>query len=284
MITPFTADGEVDHERAWRLARHLASHGSDGLVVTGTTGESPTLTEAEKIALYKTVVEAVANKETRVVAGTGTYDTAESVHLSKRAAEVGVDGIMAVTPYYSRPSQDGIAAHFESIADATDLPVVIYNIPGRTAQLIEVATLARLSEHPRIVATKDAVMNIDFTSATVAKVPELAVYSGQDSYTWPMMAVGAIGVISVISHLAGDEVAAMVAAAGKGDIAEARRLHLALLELGESCFREPNPAPVKAALDELWEPVGQPRLPLLQATPETVSAVSSALSTLRPLR
>ncbi len=281
MITPFTAAGEVDHEQAWRLARFLSEHGSDGLVVTGTTGESPTLSFEEKLALYRTVVEAVENKDTVVVAGTGTYDTAESVRLSRQAAHAGVDAIMAVTPYYSRPGQKGLVAHFEAIADATELPVVIYNIPGRTSRLIELPTLARLAAHPRIVATKDAVMDVDFTSATISGVPELAVYSGQDSYTLPMMAVGAIGVISVISHLAGDEVAAMVAAVDKSDLTEARRLHHALLPLCEACFMESNPSPVKAALTSLWEPVGEPRLPLTPAEPATVAAIEAALGELR---
>lgn len=282
MITPFTAEGEVDHQRAWRLARFLSEHGSDGLVVTGTTGESPTLSADEKVALYRTVVEAVEGREVTVVAGTGTYDTAESVHLSRRAAEAGVGGIMAVTPYYSKPGPDGLVRHFEAIADATELPLLVYNIPGRTGRRIEVATLARLARHPRIVATKDAVMDIDFTSATINQVDGLAVYSGQDSYTLAMMAVGAVGVVSVISHLAGDEVAAMVAAATRGDYDTARRLHHALLPLSEACFLETNPQPVKAAMGVLWEPVGEPRLPLTAARPETVEAVVAAMGKLRP--
>jgi 4-hydroxy-tetrahydrodipicolinate synthase len=277
MITPFTETGQVDYEKVWRLARHLTDHGSDGLVVTGTTGESPTLAADEKIAIYRTVVESVTGRDVRVIAGTGTYDTAESVHLSRRAADAGVHGLLAVTPYYSRPSQEGLIAHFAAIADATDLPVMLYNIPGRTARRIDVETLRKLSDHPRIRAVKDAVMDIDFTSQTCHDVPELAVYSGQDSYTWPMMAVGAIGVVSVISHLAGDAVAAMVRAASAGDIAQARDLHQQLLPLAFACFVEPNPAPVKAALNSLWEPVGVPRLPLLAASESTVAAIKEAL-------
>lgn len=277
MITPFTEAGQVDYEKVWRLARHLTDHGSDGLVVTGTTGESPTLAADEKIAIYRTVVESVTGRDVRVIAGTGTYDTAESAHLSRRAAEAGVHGLLAVTPYYSRPSQEGLIAHFKAIADATDLPVMLYNIPGRTARRIDVETLKRLSDHPRISAVKDAVMDIDFTSQTCHDVPELAVYSGQDSYTWPMMAVGAVGVVSVISHLAGDAVAAMVKAAAAGDVARARDLHHQLLPLAFACFVEPNPAPVKAALNALWEPVGVPRLPLLAASESTVAAVKEAL-------
>lgn len=277
MITPFTETGQVDYEKVWRLARHLTDHGSDGLVVTGTTGESPTLAADEKIAIYRTVVESVTGRDVRVIAGTGTYDTAESAHLSRRAAEAGVHGLLAVTPYYSRPSQEGLIAHFRTIADATDLPVMLYNIPGRTARRIDVETLKQLSDHPRIRAVKDAVMDIDFTSQTCHEVPELAVYSGQDSYTWPMMAVGAIGVVSVISHLAGDAVAAMVKAAAAGDTKRARDLHHQLLPLAFACFVEPNPAPVKAALNSLWEPVGIPRLPLLAASESTVAAVKEAL-------
>jgi 4-hydroxy-tetrahydrodipicolinate synthase len=282
IITPFTRNGQIDHERAWRLARYLADHGSEGLVVTGTTGESPTLSPDEKIALYRTVAEAVEKKGTLVVAGTGTYDTAESVHLSQRAADAGAGGIMAVTPYYSRPGQEGLVRHFESVADATELPVLVYNIPGRTGRLIEVQTLARIARHPNIVATKDAVMNVDFTSQTVAQVPDLAVYSGQDSYTLPMMAVGAVGVVSVISHLAGDHVAEMVEAAVNGDLKRATRLHHDLLPLCEACFLESNPAPVKAGMSALWEPVGEPRLPLTPASHATVMALEKAVGAIRP--
>lgn len=281
MITPFTEAGQVDYEKLWRLARHLTDHGSDGLVMTGTTGESPTLSGDEKVAIYRTVVEAVADREVRVIAGTGTYDTAESVDLTKRAAEAGAHGVLAVTPYYSRPSQEGLIAHFESIANASDLPVMLYNIPGRTARRIEVETMKKLSNHPRIRAVKDAVMDIDFTSQTCHHVPELSVYSGQDSYTWPMMAVGAVGVVSVISHLAGDAVAAMVAAAATGDQVRARDLHHQLLPLSFACFLEPNPAPIKAAMNSLWEPVGTPRLPLLAASESTVAAVKEALGAVR---
>jgi len=277
MITPFTDEGAVDHERAWRLARFLVANGSDGLVVSGTTGESPTLSADEKVALYRTVVEAVGERA-HVVAGTGTYDTAESIHLSERAAAAGVGGIMAVTPYYSKPPQAGLVEHFRAIADATDLPVILYNIPGRTGRLIEISTLAVLAEHPRIVAVKDAVEDAQFTARTVPEVGDgMAVYSGQDSITLPLMTVGAVGVVSVASHLAGPQVAAMVGAAASGDFVEARRVHLGLLPLFDSLFVEPNPIPVKAAMAALWEPVGEPRLPLVPARPETVGLIKEAL-------
>lgn len=276
MITPFTADGAVDHESAFRLARHLVDNGSDGLVVTGTTGESPTLSSDEKAALYVTVKEAVGERA-KVVAGTGTYDTAESVRLSQRAAEAGVDGLLAVTPYYSKPEQKGLVAHFEAIADATDLDVMLYNIPGRTGRLIEIPTLERLAGHDRIVAVKDAVMDIDHTSEVCRRIPELAVYSGQDSYTFPMMAVGAVGVVSVISHLAGRQVRAMVDAALDGEMQQARAVHQMLLPLCWACFLESNPAPVRSAMSRWWEPVGTPRLPVVGAEDDTLAAIEAAL-------
>ncbi|HVR32289.1 MAG TPA: 4-hydroxy-tetrahydrodipicolinate synthase [Acidimicrobiia bacterium] len=276
MITPFTSDGAVDHETAFRLARHLVDNGSDGLVVCGTTGESPTLSADEKVAVFATVKSAVGERA-RVVAGTGTYDTAESVELSKRAAEVGADGLLAVTPYYSKPEQRGLLAHFTAIADATDLDVLLYNIPGRTARLIEIPTLAALAEHDRIVAVKDAVMDIDHTSEVCRTIPGLAVYSGQDSFTLPMMSVGATGVVSVISHLAGRQVREMVDAALAGEIARARQLHQLLLPLCWACFMESNPGPVRSAMNRWWEPVGPPRLPVLDATDATLTAVETAL-------
>jgi 4-hydroxy-tetrahydrodipicolinate synthase len=283
MITPFTSPGEVDYEQTWRLARFLVEGGSEGLVVTGTTGESPTLSSDEKVALYRTVVEAVGGKA-HVVAGTGTYDTAQSVELTRRASEVGCDGVMAVTPYYSRPPQQGLIEHFTAIAEATDLPVLLYNIPGRTGRRIEIETLARLAEHPRIVAVKDAVGELTFTTKTRLATPEeFAIYSGDDINTLPMMAVGAVGVVSVAAHLAGKQIKAMVGAALEGDLVAARRLHLALAPLAGALFIEPNPMPVKAAMNALWEPVGNPRSPLVSASDETVRKVKEALGSVQQL-
>jgi 4-hydroxy-tetrahydrodipicolinate synthase len=277
MVTPFASDGAVDHEAVWRLARHLSDHGSDSLVVTGTTGESPTLSDAEKVALYHTVVEAVAEKDTLVVAGTGTYDTRHSVELTEKAAAAGVDGILAVTPYYNRPSQAGLVAHFEAIA-GVGLPVMLYNIPGRTGRLIEIETLARLADHPNVAAVKDAVENLDFTSKTINTIPDLPVYSGQDSLTLPSLAVGAVGVVSVASHLVGRQIRKMIVATSEGDWEEARRLHHLLYPVFESCFLETNPTPVKAAINALWGEVGDVRLPLVNASPETVAAIEKAMA------
>ena len=276
MITPFTERGSVDYDRTARLAAHLVDNGHDGLLVTGTTGESPTLTDAEKLALYSTVVEAVGGRAS-VVAGTGTYDTRHSVELSERAAEIGVDGLMAVTPYYSRPPQAGLLAHFLAVADATDLPVIVYNIPSRTARLIEAETLAEMARHPNIAATKDAVGDLEYTKAALALLPDdFLLYAGDDSAALPMLELGGAGVISVAGHLAGRQIKRMIRAHRNGDAAEARRLHDGLTPLFEACFAEPNPMPVKAGLDALWEPVGDPRLPLVPASPAAREAVVAA--------
>jgi 4-hydroxy-tetrahydrodipicolinate synthase len=283
MITPFDSDGAVDHGVVWDLANHLVDTGSEGLVVGGTTGESPTLSEDEKVALFRAVVEAVGSRAV-VIAGTGTYDTAESIHLTERAVEAGVAGVMAVTPYYSRPTQQGLIEHFTAIADASKVPVLLYNIPSRTGRLIEVGTLARLSAHDGIVAVKDAVGDLGFTTrARLACTDDFAIYSGDDILTLPMMAVGGVGIVSVAAHLAGPQIAAMVGAAAGGDWAEATRLHLGLAPLFTALFVEPNPIPVKGALDALWRPVGRPRLPLVPASPETVNAVKEALAAARAL-
>ncbi len=277
MITPFDADGAVNYDQFHRLCRFLISHGSDSLVVTGTTGESPTLTSAEKLALYAGAVEAVGGK-TPVIAGTGTYDTRASVEATKAAADHGVDGILAVTPYYSKPSQRMLVAHFTAIADATELPVIVYNIPGRTGTLIEIPTLVELAQHPRIVATKDAVGDVGFSSRTRQQVQEgFIIYSGDDANTLPMMSVGGSGVISVASHLVGNQIKKMVTAAASGDLAEATRFHDALLPTFLGCFLEPNPVPLKGAMSALWEPMGPPRLPLLPALDETTSQLVAAV-------
>jgi 4-hydroxy-tetrahydrodipicolinate synthase len=282
MITPFTSAGEVDHDSAWRLAKHLSDQGTDTLVVAGTTGESPTLSDDEKIALFHTVVRSVAEKATKVIAGTGTYDTRHSVEMSKRAAEVGVDGVLAVAPYYNKPSQAGLAGHFVAIADA-GLPVMVYNIPGRTGVRVDVETLVALASHPNIACVKDAVLDLEFTSETIHRAPSLPVYSGQDTYTLPMLSVGAVGVVSVVAHLAGRSIKKMIEATRAGEWEEARRIHNELLPLSQACFVETNPAPVKAAMNAFWEPVGEVRLPLVNASDETVTAIEKALGTIQGL-
>lgn len=276
MITPFDANGQVDYEVTARLANHLVDHGNDGLVVTGTTGESPTLTTDEKLAMYRVVLDAVGDRA-HVIAGTGDYNTAHSVEMSQKAAAIGVHGLMAVTPYYSKPSQQGIEAHFTAIADSTDLPLIVYNIPGRTGRLVDHPTLERLAAHPNIVATKDAVDDIVFTSRSRQYLgDDVAIYCGSDIMTLPQLAVGAVGVISVLAHLAGDQIKAMVSAFHKGDTGEAERLHRGMVPLFDAGFMEPNPQPTKAGLTALWQDVGVPRLPLVAASDETTRTIVAA--------
>jgi 4-hydroxy-tetrahydrodipicolinate synthase len=263
MVTPFDADGAVDLDAAAGLARWLVDHGSDGLVVTGTTGEGPTLDDDEKRSMWRAVAEAVT---VPVVAGAGTNDTAHSVAAARDAAAAGVDAVLAVTPYYNRPSQAGIEAHFRAVAGASDLPVLIYDIPVRAGRKVASATLATLAhEVPTIVAVKDASGDPAGSAALIASTPDdFEVYSGDDALTLPLLAVGAVGVISVASHWAGRELAELVAAFSKGDHDGARAVNARLLEsyTFESTDEFPNPLPAKAACRVLGLPVGQCRLPM----------------------
>jgi 4-hydroxy-tetrahydrodipicolinate synthase len=277
MITPFDDEWRIDFDRTARLADHLVANGSDGLVVTGTTGESPTLSDDEKLALYRTVLDAVGGRA-HVIAGTGSYDTNHSIELAIKAAELGVHGHMAVTPYYSRPSQGGLEAHFVAIAEAVDLPLIIYNIPGRSARLIELDTLASIARHANVVAIKDAVDDPAYTARSRRLLPDdVAIYSGSDIYTLSQLAVGAVGVISVASHFVGPQIKRMIEAHSRGDVVEARRLLNGLIPMFDACFAEPNPMPTKAGLNALWEYVGPPRLPLVPATGDTAQMIKDAL-------
>ncbi|WP_422936170.1 4-hydroxy-tetrahydrodipicolinate synthase [Sinomonas sp. P47F7] len=226
MVTPFSKDGEVDYETAGQLAAKLVDDGCDGLVVTGTTGETSTLTDEENLGMFKAVLEAVGGRA-KVIAGTGTNDTRHSVNLSRRAAELGVDGLLLVTPYYNKPSQAGVQAHFETVASATDLPVMLYDIPGRSGIPIQPETIIRLAEHPNIKGLKDA--KADFASITrVLAKTDLAVYSGDDGLTLPWMAAGALGVVSVTAHVVTKQFRALVDAGLAGDFAAARKIHFEL--------------------------------------------------------
>ncbi len=283
VITPFDENGAVDYGTFWRLTRYLVARGSDGIVVAGTTGESPTLSKVEKIALFKAAVDAVGDRAT-VVAGTGTYDTRESIELTQRAVEVGCNAVMAVTPYYSRPPQEGLIRHFSAIADASEVPVLLYNIPGRTARIIELNTLVQLADHERIVAVKDAVEDIDFTQNCIDALPgDFAVYSGSDSMTKAICEIGGAGVVSVASHLAGPQVRRLVQAARADNQSEAGKVHDALMPLFDALFVEPNPMPVKAAMAATWGPVGEPRLPLVPAGAETVQLIEHTLESAEAL-
>jgi len=263
MVTPFDDDLGVDYDAAVALARWLADHGSTGLVLAGTTGESPTLTDDEKIELFRSVAEAVT---VPVIAGVGSADTRHSVELTRAAATTGVAGVLVVTPYYSRPAQAGLFAHFSAVAGATELPVVIYDIPPRTGRKVATATLLALArEVPNVVAVKDATADPPESARLLAQAPGgFELYSGDDSYTLPLMAVGAVGVISVASHWAGEETAAMIGAFEKGDVAGARQQNEVLMpsfafETGDDT---PNPLPTKAMMRVLGARVGLCRPPM----------------------
>jgi 4-hydroxy-tetrahydrodipicolinate synthase len=226
MVTPFTSDGKVDYKQAQELASKLVDDGCDGLVVTGTTGETSTLTDEENLGMFRAVKEAVGGRAA-IVAGTGTNDTAHSVRLSQQAAALGVDGLLIVTPYYNKPSQAGVRAHFETIASSTDVPVMVYDIPGRSSIPIEPETMIRLAQHPNIIAVKDA--KADFAAATrVMAETDLLFYSGDDGLTLPWMAMGAVGLVGVTTHVATRRFRELIDAVNANDLGTARKIHLEL--------------------------------------------------------
>ena len=288
MATPFLPDGALDLDGAGVLARHVATTGSEGLVIGGTTGESPTLRDEELWDLVAAVRAAVP-EATRVVVGTGTNDTARSVERTQRATELGADGVLVVTPYYNRPSQAGLVAHFTTVAAATHLPVLLYDIPSRTGREIDVDTLVALSAIPNIIGVKDATVRVD-KAADVVRATQGApggfdVWSGSDEVNLPLLSVGAVGVVSVTAHLAGPEIAEMVAVHAH-DPARARALHLACMPLHRALFLDPNPGPLKAALAARGLPSGPVRLPLADTAGhirDRVVETLAALEALRPL-
>ncbi|HEY4534542.1 MAG TPA: 4-hydroxy-tetrahydrodipicolinate synthase [Enteractinococcus sp.] len=278
MVTPFTDDGELDVEAAQSLANYLVDHGADGLVVTGTTGETSTLTDDENIRVFEAVVEAVGGRA-KVIAGTGMNDTAHSAHLSQRAAASGVDGLLLVTPYYNKPNQAGIKAHFEHIASATDLPVMLYDIPGRSVMPIEPETIIALAEHPNIVALKDAKSDYQSTTLVLANT-DLAVYSGDDGLTLPLMAAGAVGVVSVTGHIAPRTYRDLVDAANAGDFATARTKHFALDPIQRAIMTHVQGA-VAAKTVLAWQgviPSARVRLPLVAVTDEEAAIIKADLA------
>jgi 4-hydroxy-tetrahydrodipicolinate synthase len=265
MITPMAADGGVDYDGAARLAAYLVDDmRNEGLVVNGTTGEAPTTTDAEKKRLVEVVREAVGGRAA-VVAGVGTNITAHTIELARQAEQAGADGLLVVTPYYNKPAQDALAAHFTAVADSTGLPVIVYDVPHRTSLAVASDTLIRLAEHPRIVAVKDAKGDIAATSQVLART-ELAYYSGDDPMTLSLLAIGAIGIISVTAHVVGDRIFAMIEAFADGRNAEAARLHLSMLPVNVGLFRNQAAVLVKAAMDSLGLPGGAVRGPLLAAS------------------
>jgi 4-hydroxy-tetrahydrodipicolinate synthase len=275
MVTPFDADGEVDLDRFRELAGFLVENGSDGVVVCGTTGESPTLTDDEKLSLFAAAVDAVGDRAT-VVAGTGTYDTAHSVHLTEQAAELGVDGILVVTPYYNRPPQRAIVRHFEEIAGATHLPVVAYNIPGRVVVNIESATIARLAEIENVVAVKQA-LDDPAQARFIAEETRLDLYSGDDPNTFAFLELGGVGVVSVTAHLWGPQIAEMIRRHRQGDVEGARALHEEQQPSHELLRIQTNPIPIKAALNLTGHEVGGHRLPLVEADEDELAQIRGCL-------
>jgi len=265
MITPMTSDGAVDYDGAARLADYLVTDmRNDGLVINGTTGEAPTTTDAEKERLLRVVLETVGSRA-KVVAGVGTYSTAHTIELARSAERAGADGLLVVTPYYNKPPQAALEAHFTAVADATGLPVLIYDIPGRAAAAVATATLIKLAVHPRIVGVKDAKDDPSATSHVLAQT-DLVYYCGTDMLNLPWLALGAVGFVSVVGHVAGDRLHEMIDAFGAGDVARARQLHYDLVPLYDGLFRNQGAVMTKAALDLFGLPGGAVRGPLLAAT------------------
>ncbi|WP_299088791.1 4-hydroxy-tetrahydrodipicolinate synthase [uncultured Metabacillus sp.] len=263
MVTPFDQNGEVDFNATEQLVNYLIENGTDGLVITGTTGESPTLTTEEKVEFFKFVVK-VVNKKVPVIAGTGSNNTKASISLTRLAEEAGVDGIMLVTPYYNKPSQEGLYQHFKAIAEATSLPVMLYNIPGRSVVNLSVDTIVHLSNIDNIVSIKEASGDLDAMAEIISKTPEnFTLYSGDDGLTLPVLSIGGTGIVSVASHIIGNEMQEMINHFKNGDVQQAASLHRKLLPVMNALFAAPNPTPVKEALNMIGVNVGGVRLPMI---------------------
>ena len=282
MVTPFGTDGSVDTAAAGRLANHLVDAGCDGLVVSGTTGESPTTSDDEKLELLRVVLEAVGDRA-RVIAGAGTYDTAHSVRLAKACAAAGAHGLLVVTPYYSKPPQSGLIAHFTAVADATELPVLLYDIPGRSVVPIAPDTIRALASHPNIVGVKDAKADLHSGGQIIAETG-LVYYSGDDALNLPWLAMGGTGFISVISHVAAGQLRELLSAFGSGDLATARKINVAVAPLCNALSRLGGVTMSKAGLRLQGIDVGDPRLPQMAATPEEIDALAADMRAASVLR
>ncbi|EDL63991.1 dihydrodipicolinate synthase [Bacillus sp. SG-1] len=277
MVTPFDNKGNVDFQKTTLLVNYLIENGSDSLVVGGTTGESPTLSQEEKLALFRHVVKAV-NGRVPVVAGTGSNNTYASVEFTKKAAETGIDAVMVVAPYYNKPSQEGLYQHFKAVAEATTLPVMLYNVPGRAVTKIAPETIIRLSEIENITSVKEASGDLDAMTEIIANTPdEFLLYSGDDGLTLPVLSIGGTGIVSVASHVIGNEMQEMVKNFLEGNLREASKLHGKLLPVMNELFAAPSPAPVKTALQLKGLDVGSVRLPLLPLTEEERKRLTAVL-------
>ncbi|RNC28059.1 MAG: 4-hydroxy-tetrahydrodipicolinate synthase [Candidatus Dichloromethanomonas elyunquensis] len=283
MVTPFNDQLEVNFSAAAEIAKHLAANGSDGIVVAGTTGETPNLTKEEKINLFKQVRLAVGNT-CKVIAGVGTYSTRESVELAHEIFDCQLDGIMAVVPYYNKPTQEGLYQHFKAIAEAADLPVMLYNIPGRTVVNLLPETVKRLAQIPNIVSIKEAAGSMDQASELRSILPDsFAIYSGDDSLTLPMLSLGCSGIVSVASHLIGNQIQKMIDAFLQGDIKKALQWHLLLLPIFKGMFITTNPVPVKYLLNELGFQAGAYRLPIVDPSPSEQAFLKNLLGSIQAL-
>ncbi|MGC9524886.1 MAG: 4-hydroxy-tetrahydrodipicolinate synthase [Limnospira sp.] len=281
MVTPFREDGSVNYEEAERLAAHLAANGSDTLVVCGTTGESPTLTWEEEYELFQAVQQAVAG-QAKVIAGTGSNSTHEAIAATQKAAKLGLDGSLQVVPYYNKPPQEGLYQHFVAIAEACpDLPIVLYNIPGRTGQNLQPETVARLASLPNIVAIKEASGSLDQASQIRRLTPpDFKIYSGDDSLTLPLLSVGGSGVVSVASHLVGNPIQEMIRAFEAGRVQEATDIHIKLFGLFKTLFITTNPIPIKAALKLSGWNVGISRSPMCEPPADIIEKLRAVLGEL----
>ncbi|MGI6486381.1 MAG: 4-hydroxy-tetrahydrodipicolinate synthase [Tepidanaerobacteraceae bacterium] len=279
MVTPFDKNLKIDFSALEKLIEHLIKNGTDTLLVTGTTGESPTLSDEEKIELYKAAIK-IADGRAKVMAGTGSNSTYHSIELSVKAQEVGVDGLLLVAPYYNKPTQQGLYDHFKMIAERVDIPVMLYDVPGRTSVSIDSETLLRLSEVKNIFAVKDAAGSLDKTSKTKLLAHNLEIYSGDDSLTLPMLAVGGKGVVSVASHIVGNQMKQMINSFNCGDVQKSMQIHLNLFNLFKALFVVSNPIPVKEALNMIGVQVGGLRPPLRRIDEKSKQLLKNALEEL----
>ncbi|MGI6092339.1 MAG: 4-hydroxy-tetrahydrodipicolinate synthase [Veillonellaceae bacterium] len=277
MVTPFNDDYSVNYQRAAELAEYLVANGSDGLVVAGSTGEAATLDREEKLKLFKTVLEAVGDKAS-VIAGTGSNDTRASISLTQEAERIGVHGAMLVGPYYNKPPQEGFYQHFKAIAESTTLPLIVYNVPGRTASNILPDTIKRLAEIENIVAVKEASGNLDQVSEIIRTTPkDFMVYSGDDSLTLPILALGGVGIISVAAHIVGNKMQKMIAAFEAGKLTEAQTIHQELLPFFKVMFITTNPIPVKTAVNLIGQKAGPLRLPLIAPIDSEIAKIKQIM-------
>ncbi len=277
MVTPFDLDGNIDYGKTEILINHLLANGTDGLVVNGTTGESPTLSKEEKLNFIKFVVKTVKHR-VPVIAGTGTNDTRASIEMTKQAELIGVDGAMLVTPYYNKPSQEGMYQHFKAIAESTSLPVMLYNIPGRSAVGMTPETVIRLADVSNIVSIKEASANLDAMTEIIRETDDsFTLYSGDDGLTLPVLAIGGHGVVSVASHIIGNDMQEMVRSYLRGEVQEAAAIHQTILPVVKALFMAPNPVAVKEALALTSVNVGSVRLPLIPLSKEEKQVLEHTL-------